>query len=221
VTMKNTKYALSAYYVLASAEASSCLSRYDGVEYGLNVRAPADSTSTANIYAHSRTKGFGSEVRKRILLGTYALSADAFDNYFLQAQRIRQLVKEDFDKVFRVPDYRNSRFLSSSNNALENKDAGVDILLHPSAIQTAPLLENPVQAGGNGIQTYLQDILTVPASLAGLPGLGVPMCTNRDGDGLNEIQRETLPVGFSIIGQWGCEKMLFAVGRAVEGLQRR
>ncbi|KAG5640812.1 hypothetical protein DXG03_006949 [Asterophora parasitica] len=200
-SMPNTGYALSAYYVLASAEASSCLARFDGIQYGSHVRPPPGtdiaSSGTGALYAHSRTAGFGREVKKRILLGTYALSADAFDNYFLQAQRVRQRVKEDFDGVFGMRDHRLDE--------VEVEDGvqgdGVDVLLHPSAIQTAPEL-------GLSGQGYVQDVLTVPASLAGVPGLSVPM-SGEDG----------WPVGVSIVGQWGSEPLLFAVGQAVEDVQ--
>ncbi|GLB41619.1 putative allows the formation of correctly charged Gln-tRNA(Gln) through the transamidation of misacylated Glu-tRNA(Gln) in the mitochondria [Lyophyllum shimeji] len=198
VSMPATAYALSAYYVLASAEASSCLARFDGVEYGLHVRPPPGTdlatTSTAELYALSRSAGFGREVKKRILLGTYALSADAFDNYFLQAQRVRQLVKDDFDRVFGIPDYRQC-------TTGETGSEGVDVLVHPSAIQTAPRLDGE---GGGGLETYVQDVLTVPASLAGLPALSVP------------VAGEGWPVGVSVVGQWGCESVVFAVGRAAE-----
>ncbi|KAG9105907.1 Trimeric GatFAB AmidoTransferase(AdT) complex subunit, partial [Ceratobasidium sp. 392] len=102
VSLPNTSYALSAYYVLASAEASSNLSRYDGIRYGSRVDVPegTDLTYAGNAYAATRSAGFGAEVKKRILLGTYALTADAFENYFLQAQRVRALVRDDFNKVF-------------------------------------------------------------------------------------------------------------------------
>ncbi|RDB18444.1 Glutamyl-tRNA(Gln) amidotransferase subunit A, mitochondrial [Hypsizygus marmoreus] len=207
VSMPATSYALSAYYVLASAEASSCLARFDGVEYGLNVRPPPGtdiaSSSVGALYAHTRSAAFGQEVQRRILLGTYALSADAFDNYFLQAQRVRQLVKDDFNRVFAAPNFQYS------DTGGVGSDDGVDVLIHPSAIQTAPLLDAGPDVDGQG-QEYVQDVLTVPASLAGVPGLSVPMKVGAEGDGW--------PVGVSIIGQWGCEEMVFAVGQAVEGL---
>ncbi|KAF9645661.1 amidase signature enzyme, partial [Thelephora ganbajun] len=106
VSLPSTPYALSAYYVIASAEASSNLARYDGIQYGLHVETlpGSDKRKAASVYSHSRSRGFGPEVKRRILLGTYALTADAFDNYFLQAQRVRKLVRRDFDRVFRAPD---------------------------------------------------------------------------------------------------------------------
>ena len=105
----------------------------------------------------------------------------AFDNYFLQAQRVRQLVKDDFDRVFLARE--------------------MDVVIHPSAIQTAPELE------AEGAETYVQDVLTVPASLAGVPGLSVPM------------RVDGWPVGVSVIGEWGWEEMVFRIGEVMEGLR--
>ncbi|KAJ6485639.1 amidase signature domain-containing protein [Mycena sanguinolenta] len=200
VSLPSTPYALSAYYVISSAEASSNMARYDGVQYGLHVPAPpgTDLTNAATTYARTRSVGFGPEVQKRILLGTYALTADAFDNYFLQAQRIRRLVREDFSRVFRVPDV-----LSSSPTASTPDSEGVDVLLHPSAIRTAPPLDF---VDTDGLQTYVQDVLTVPASLAGLPALSVPLKNNE----------EEWPVGISVVGQWGCDDMVLQVGQFLE-----
>ncbi|KAJ6607000.1 amidase signature domain-containing protein [Mycena sp. CBHHK59/15] len=199
VSLPSTPYALSAYYVISSAEASSNLSRYDGVQFGSHVPSPAgaDLTNTAVIYALTRSAGFGREVQKRILLGTYALTADAFDNYFLQAQRIRQLVRDDFNRVFRVPD------VLASTPAPDAPNDGVDVLIHPSAIRTAPRLD---ALDTTGLDTYVQDVLTVPASLAGLPALSVPI--QNDG--------QKWPVGVSIVGQWGCDDMVLRVGQFVE-----
>ncbi|KAA1475480.1 amidase signature enzyme [Dentipellis sp. KUC8613] len=222
VSLPQTQFALSAYYVLASAEASSNLARYDGVRYGLHVPPPPGSPTHASTltYAHSRTRGFGPEVRKRILLGTYALTADAFDNYFLQAQRVRKLIREDFTRAFRVPDplAATSRpaglALPSGNTAEENASGGgVHVLMHPSAIRTAPpLAEGEAKEGGESLDAYVQDVLTVPASLAGVPALSVPVPPDEGGDGW--------PVGVSVVGQWGCEEMVLRVGRAIEEVAR-
>ncbi|KAJ7272742.1 amidase signature enzyme [Mycena haematopus] len=200
VSLPSTPYALSAYYVISSAEASSNMSRYDGIQFGLHVPlSPGDKlTNAASMYARTRSIGFGPEVQKRILLGTYALTADAFDNYFLQAQRIRRLVREDFNRVFRVPDV-----LSSSPTVSTPDSEGVDVLLHPSAIRTAPSLD-PVDT--DGLQTYVQDVLTVPASLAGLPALSVPL----------ENNGEEWPVGIIVVGQWGCDDTVLRVGHFLE-----
>ncbi|KAG6829144.1 hypothetical protein H0H92_005548 [Tricholoma furcatifolium] len=165
VSMPNTEYALSAYYVLASAEASSNLARYDGVEYGLNVR-PLDThgKSTGQIYASTRSAGFGAEVKRRILLGTYALSAAGFDSYFLQAQRVRELVRSDFHSVF----------------------SSVDVLVHGCGVQDAPKL-----GSGLGIDGYVQDVLTVPASLAGMAALSVG--------------------GVQMVAKWGYDELLLSI----------
>ncbi|KAK7039171.1 Trimeric GatFAB AmidoTransferase(AdT) complex subunit [Paramarasmius palmivorus] len=195
VDLPMTKYALGAYYVLASAEASSNLARYDGVEYGLRVE-----NQVAGGYKETRSKGFGEEVKKRLLLGTYALSAGAYDNYFLQAQKIRQLIREDFDHVFRW-----TRSTTTTPNTKDEK--GVDVLIHPTAIRTAPLLSSV--ATSDAAETYLQDIMTVPASLAGLPALSVPVPGDGDGE---------WPIGMSVVGQWGCDRTVLDVGGVVEAL---
>ncbi|KAF7345371.1 Glutamyl-tRNA(Gln) amidotransferase subunit A, mitochondrial [Mycena venus] len=201
VSLPSTPYALSAYYVISSAEASSNMARYDGVQYGLHVPLPPGTglTNTATMYARTRSVGFGPEVQKRILLGTYALTADAFDNYFLQAQRIRRLIREDFNRVFRVPDVMSSSKTASSD--------GVDVLIHPSAIRTAPPLD---AVDTDGLETYVQDVLTVPASLAGLPALSVPLKTNA----------HEWPVGVSVVGQWGCDDTVLQVGHFLESINK-
>ncbi|KAH8104101.1 amidase signature domain-containing protein, partial [Cristinia sonorae] len=204
VNMPSTPYALSAYYVIASAEASSNLARYDGIQYGLRVEPPpgTDLTKTSNVYAHSRSQGFGSEVKKRILLGTYALTADAFDNYFLQAQRLRQLVRQDFDNVFRMPNPLRS------THQHQPDEQGVDILLHSSAIRTAPPLASasPSSDSEDSLSSYVQDVLTVPASLAGVPAASVPAGLADDG----------WPVGVSVVSQWGFDKLVLDIARAIE-----
>ena len=221
VSLPNTPYALSAYYVIASAEASSNLARYDGVQFGLHVPLPPGTIarSPADVYAHTRTAGFGAEVKRRILLGTYALTAEyalkllsrsffffidalssAFDNYFLQSQRLRQSIRDDFMRAFRVP---NPLAVSPARN-----DTGVHVLVHPSAVCTAPHLDEQ-----DGLDAYTQDVLTVPASLAGLPALSVPITAGAEGDGW--------PLGVSIVGQWGCEKMVLAIGSAIEDVEHK
>ncbi|PPQ98049.1 hypothetical protein CVT26_003044 [Gymnopilus dilepis] len=215
VSLPTTAYALSSYYVLASAEASSNLARYDGVRYG-SYEAPGpetDLTKTSSVYARTRSVNFGKEVKKRILLGTYALSADAFDNYFLQAQRIRQLIKNDFDRVFRIPNFFSDQTHQNTRDTnTETSQPKVDVLLHPSAIRTAPLLSDSESESADSLSAYVQDVLTVPASLGGLPALSVPM-------GVSGKEGFRWPVGASIVGQWGTDELVLAVGRAVERLQ--
>ncbi|KAG8959752.1 Trimeric GatFAB AmidoTransferase(AdT) complex subunit [Tulasnella sp. 419] len=185
--------------VFASAEASSNLARYDGIRFGRFVEPPmgADLSKTSNVYAFSRSKGFGPEVRRRILLGTYALTAGAFDNYFLKAQRIRTALRADFDRIFRQPNVLGS----NDPSGLDENPQGVDFLLHLSAIGTAvPLDHTPA-----GIDGYVQDVLTVPASLGGLPALNVPAGKGHDG----------WPVGVSIIGQWGSDDAVLSFGEVI------
>jgi len=200
ISLATTQYALSAYYVLASAEASSNLARYDGVRYGTFIPNSDGASDTANIYASTRSRGFGAEVKKRILLGTYALTAEAFDNYFLQAKRVRNLICKDFNQVFRMPDCRSSR----STESPRSLDEQVDIILHSSTIQAAPTLSSSHQS--SNLDTYVQDVLTVPASLAGLPALSIPIGRAEDG----------WPVGISLVSQWGCDQLLLDVADALE-----
>lgn len=206
---------------------------------------PADSAShtTALTYTKTRTAGFGPEVKKRLLLGTYALTAEsvhhpyhlifpvinlvsvkpsAFDNYFLQAQRARQLVHQDFMRAFIVSDPLSE---TTSTSAAPNPN-GVHILLHPSAIRTAPRLSPPNEAVEkmDSLDVYVQDVLTVPASLAGLPAVSVPMkvglsekSSDRDVDG-DEVG-DGWPVGASLVGQWGCENMILRIAKAIEDIQ--
>uniref|UniRef100_A0A0W0GE96 Glutamyl-tRNA(Gln) amidotransferase subunit A, mitochondrial n=1 Tax=Moniliophthora roreri TaxID=221103 RepID=A0A0W0GE96_MONRR len=206
VSLPSTSYALSAYYVLASAEASSNLARYDGIEYGMRVEPTpgSDLTKTSKLYAHTRSEGFGEEVKKRVLLGIYALTADAFDNYFLQAQKVRQLVRNDFDRVFR---WRNRR----TNTPQEIDPQGVDVLIHPSAICIAPPLPRK-GSSTNPLDSYLQDVMTVPASLAGLPAISTPVPQETGGD----KESDGWPVGVSIVGQWGYDRLLMDVAILLE-----
>lgn len=124
-------------------------------------------------------------------------SSSAFDNYFLQAQRVRNLVCGDFDRVFRA---RNVLSTHSEVNP-----AGVDVLAHPSAIRTAPQLDGDNLGPTSNLDSYLQDVLTVPASLAGLPALSVPVGLGEDG----------WPVGVSLVGQWGHEKVILNLGKVL------
>jgi aspartyl-tRNA(Asn)/glutamyl-tRNA(Gln) amidotransferase subunit A len=138
----------------------------------------------------------------------------AFDNYFLQAQRVRQLIQDDFDRVFKIPNYfSNTR---SSNKVETSTDSPcIDVLLHPSAIRTAPLLSESSLGPKSELSTYVQDVLTVPASLAGLPALSMPVQRDRHAKHGNEVR---LPIGFSLVGQWGTDEMVLAVGKAIENL---
>ena len=125
----------------------------------------------------------------------------AFDNYFLQAQRIRSLVRRDFDRVFRVPNVLSAH--------PEINQAGVDVLIHPSAIRTAPQFDRDDTESKSNLDSYMQDVLTVPASLAGLPALSIPMGLGEDG----------WPIGVSVVGQWGHEKTILNLGKVLGACQ--
>jgi len=151
ISLPHTKYALPAYYIVAPAEASSNLARYDGVRYGL--RVPGDDI--VDMYENSRAAGFGREVQRRILIGTYVLSAGYYDAYYVRAQKVRTLIKQDFDKAWDK----------------------VDVVLTPAT-------PSPAFAPGeitDPVQMYLNDIFTVTVNMAGLPGISVPAGLSADG----------------------------------------
>ncbi|MCM2451478.1 Asp-tRNA(Asn)/Glu-tRNA(Gln) amidotransferase subunit GatA [Agrobacterium vitis] len=148
ISLPHTKYALPAYYIVASAEASSNLARYDGVRYGLRV----DGKDIADMYEKSRAAGFGKEVQRRILMGTYVLSAGYYDAYYLRAQKVRTLIKRDFEQVFAD---------------------GVDAILTPITPSSAFAIGDKDLAA-DPVKMYLNDIFSVTLNMAGLPGLSVP-----------------------------------------------
>ena len=152
ISLPHTKYALPTYYIIAPAEASSNLARYDGVRYGLR----AEGKDLTEMYENTRSKGFGTEVKRRIMIGTYVLSSGYYDAYYLKAQKVRNLIKMDFDNAF--------------------KD--VDVILTPTtptpAFKFGENTDDP-------IAMYLNDIFTVTANLAGLPAISLPIKYNKDG----------------------------------------
>ena len=177
VSLPHTKYGLATYYIVAPAEASSNLARYDGVRYGL--RVPANDLK--DLYEETRAAGFGAEVRRRILIGTYVLSAGYYDAYYLKAQKVRALILKDFADAF----------------------AQVDALLTPTTPSAAFAIgENE----DDPVKMYLNDIFTVPASIAGIPGMSVPAGLDAQG----------LPLGLQILGRHFDEETVFAVGAALE-----
>ena len=165
ISLPHTKYALPAYYIIAPAEASSNLARYDGVRYGL--RDLPDGAGLQDMYAATRAAGFGAEVKRRILIGTYVLSAGFYDAYYTQAQKVRTLISRDFKNAF----------------------TEVDVILAPTAPTAAFGLG---EKSDDPLAMYLNDVFAVPASLAGLPAMSVPAGLNREGLplGLQIIGRE-------------------------------
>jgi aspartyl-tRNA(Asn)/glutamyl-tRNA(Gln) amidotransferase subunit A len=155
VSLPHTRYALPAYYIVAPAEASSNLARYDGVRYGL--REPG--RDIASMYESTRAKGFGPEVRRRVMIGTYVLSAGYYDAYYLRAQKVRTLIKKDFEDCF--------------NN-------GVHAMLTPATPSAAFGIGE--KSGADPVEMYLNDVFTVTVNMAGLPGISVP--AGLDGQGL-------------------------------------
>ncbi len=147
ISLPHTKYALPAYYIVAPAEASSNLARYDGVRYGLRV----DGEDVIDMYERTRAAGFGREVKRRVLIGTYVLSSGYYDAYYVRAQKVRTLIKRDFEEVFA---------------------AGIDAILTPATPSSAFGIGE--KTGGDPVEMYLNDVFAVTANMAGLPGLAVP-----------------------------------------------
>jgi aspartyl-tRNA(Asn)/glutamyl-tRNA(Gln) amidotransferase subunit A len=188
IKLPHTRFALATYYVLATAEASSNLARFDGVRYGLRVDpagAPGASAGVARdlraMYGATRDAGFGPEVKRRILLGTFVLSAGYYDAYYLKAQKVRTLIRRDFDGVFR----------------------DVDVICSPASPTTAFKLGEKVD---DPLAMYLNDVYTLPASLAGIPAMSVPCALTKAG----------LPVGLQIIARPLEEATMLAVAAAWE-----
>ncbi len=154
VSLPHTKYALPAYYIVAPAEASSNLARYDGVRYGL--RIPGGDVS--DMYQRTRADGFGAEVRRRVMIGTYVLSAGYYDAYYLQAQKVRTLIKRDFERCFAQ---------------------GINAILTPATPSAAFGIGE--KGGADPIEMYLNDVFTVTVNMAGLPGIAVPAGLSAEG----------------------------------------
>ena len=179
VSLPHTKYALPAYYIIAPAEASSDLARYDGVRYGL--RDLPEGAGLQDMYAATRADGFGPEVKRRILIGTYVLSAGFYDAYYTQAQKVRALIARDFDEAWGT----------------------CDLLLAPTAPSAAFALG---EKSADPIAMYLNDVFTVPSSLAGLPAMSVP----------GGLDAHGLPLGLQIIGRALDEQGVLNAGLAIE-----
>jgi len=178
ISLPHTQYALAAYYIVAPAECSSNLARYDGVRFGKRV----EGKTLDELYARSRAAGFGKEVRRRILIGSYVLSAGYYDAYYTKAQKVRSLIAEDFRLAF------------------EN----VDVILTPTAPTPAFAMDEGDAA--DPVTMWLNDVFTVPASLAGLPGLSLPTGLSQDG----------LPLGLQLLGRPFDEETLLRVAGVME-----
>ena len=176
VSLPHTEYALATYYIVAPAEASANLARFDGVKYGLSIQGDTLLES----YLETRGRGFGAEVKRRIMLGTYALSSGYYDAYYVKAQKVRTLIKRDFDEAF----------------------AGVDAIVAP----TSPTVAFAIgERATDPIQMYLSDIFTIPANMAGIPGIAIP-CGFAHG----------LPVSLQVMGRAFDEATVLRVAHAYE-----
>jgi len=178
ISLPHTKYALPTYYIIAPAEASSNLARYDGVKYGFRANK---ISSLDEMYENTRGEGFGKEVKRRILIGTYVLSAGYYDAYYLKAQKVRKLIANDFNEAFKECDFIVTPTTPSAAFPLNEKQ------------------EDP-------IKMYLNDVFTVPASLAGLPGISIPFGNDKN----------NLPLGIQILGKHFDEQQIFNAALSLE-----
>jgi len=177
VSLPHTKYALQTYYVIAPAECSSNLARYDGVRFGLRV----EGDNLIDTYEKTRAEGFGREVKRRILIGTYVLSAGYYDAYYNKARRVRKLIWQDFIEAYKK----------------------CDVLLTPTAPTAAFAIGDNMQ---DPVTMYLNDVFTIPASMAGMPGLSLPVGLSSDG----------LPLGLQLLGKPFDEETVFKAAHAIE-----
>ncbi|KAK4693170.1 hypothetical protein P7C71_g4180, partial [Lecanoromycetidae sp. Uapishka_2] len=200
LSLPATKMALSAYYILAPAEASSNLAKYDGVRYGNATDGRKDTNNV--LFAATRGVGLGAEVKRRILLGSYSLSAAAIDNYFIKAQKVRRLVQEDFNNVFSLPHplLRPTKSVKSADPTTQ-----VDVILTPTAQSLPPKLASIE----NHLESYSADVLTVPASLAGLPAISVPVRSSNS----------TVSVGLQVLAQYGDDDLALDFAKIVQDLE--
>ena len=176
VSLPHTRYAMATYYITAPAECSANLARFDGVRFGLSVEAP----NLREMYRQTRSQGFGAEVKRRIMLGTYALSSGYYDAYYVKAQKVRTLIKRDFDEAF----------------------ATVDAIVAP----TSPTVAFPIGARTDDpVQMYLADVFTIPANMAGIPGVAIP-CGFGGG----------LPISMQVLGRAFDEATMLKVADAYE-----
>lgn len=175
ISLPMTKYGLAVYYIICPSEVSANMSRYDGIRFG----TPSDADNLVESYFDARTKGFGDEVKRRIIIGTYALSAGYFDAYYKKALKVRTLILQDFQKAFEK----------------------VDVLLTP----TTPNIAFPTGSNADDpLQMYLEDVMTIPASVAGVPAISIPHGEN-----------EGMPLGIQFIGKHFAEKEVLRIAHQV------
>ena len=192
-----TRAAMAAYYVLAPAEASSNLAKYDGVRYGN--RSAQIKGSKDVLFSASRGENFGQEVQRRVLLGSFSLSSTAMDNYFVRAQKVRRLVQADFNKSFAL----KHPLLKDAEGPADGK--GVDIIITPTSLDLPPelqWLQKPMDASS----TFTTDLCTIPASLAGLPAISVP-------------SKRSNMYGLQVVAQYGDDDLVFRAARELEEIQ--
>ncbi len=174
VSLPHTKYALSTYYIVLPAEASANLARFDGIRYGLSERR--QTTTLLELYQKTRDHGFGAEAKRRIILGTFVLSSGYYEAYYAKAQKVRTLVKRDFTEAFKE----------------------VDVILTPVSPTRAFKIG---ERAHDPLSMYLSDVFTIPANLAGVPAISIPV------KGVSG-----LPVGFQLIGKPWCEAFFLGMG---------
>ena len=178
LSLPHTEYAVAVYYIVANAEASSNLARYDGVKYGYRT---SESRGIIDMYCRTRSEGFGNEVKRRIMLGNYALSSGYYDAYYMKASKVRNLIKSDFDVAFEK----------------------VDCIMCP----TSPVPAFKIgERANNPLEMYLSDIYTIPANLAGIPGISIPCGFSKTG----------LPIGMQILAKHFEEKKILQIAYAFE-----
>ncbi len=183
INLPHTRYALSCYYIIVPAEVSSNLARYDGMRYS---GGRHDRRHLKELYEKTRSHGFGAEVKRRVVMGTFVLSSGYYDAYYAKAQRVRRLVKEDFEKAFRE----------------------VDVILAPVSPTRAFKIG---EKADDPLAMYLADVFTIPANLAGVPAISIPVRSFQ-----SSVSSHQLPVGFQLIGKHWHEGDLFALGKLYE-----
>ncbi|MBI2591562.1 MAG: Asp-tRNA(Asn)/Glu-tRNA(Gln) amidotransferase subunit GatA [Candidatus Brennerbacteria bacterium] len=184
ISLPNTKYALSCYYIIMPAEVSANLARFDGIRYGWR----SDAENLLDLYKKNRGNGFGKEVQRRIILGTFVLSSGYYDAYYSKAQKVRRLIKEDFDRAFQK----------------------VDVILTPVAPTPAFKIG---EKSGDPLSMYLSDIFTIPVNLAGLPAVSIPVR-----QATSDKRQVELPIGFQLIGRHFREADILGIGQYYEKL---